>query len=287
GYSLDLTQLVEQFDIDILGLSNQLLLVLQPILGQTANLLGVVATSTALLIGWGAFVLIVSYFLLADSGPVSKSAQNFEFPGIMADFSRMGRELGRIWNAFLRGQLFLFATAVVGSFIIMVIAGVENALGLAFLVGLGKFVPYIGPFVANIAVALVAFFQPGNYLNLEPIVLVLIVVGILFVMDQVFDNIIVPRLYGNVLGIHPAALLVTAIILATLIGLTGIILAAPVLASLQMFAKYAIRKMLDQNPWPEPEQHKVDFDFPLEEPIRRIIDKVKNIITRKRKKRNE
>ena len=284
GFSLDLTQLIEQFDIDILGLSNQLLSVLQPILGQTANLLGAVATSTALLIGWGAFVLIVSYFLLADSGPVSKTAQNFEFPGIRADFSRMGRELGRIWNAFLRGQLFLFATAVVGSFIIMVIAGVENALGLAFLVGLGKFVPYLGPFVANIAVALVAFFQSSNYLNLEPLVLVLIVVGILFVMDQVFDNIIAPRLYGNVLGIHPAALLVTAIILASLIGLTGIILAAPVLASLQMFVKYAIRKMLDQNPWPEPEQYQVDIDFPFEEPIRRIIDRVKSIITRKQKK---
>ncbi|MEK6255788.1 MAG: AI-2E family transporter, partial [Chloroflexota bacterium] len=155
-------------------------------------------------------------------------------------------------------------------------------------VGFGKFIPYIGPIIANLAVALVAFFQPSNYLDMEPIILVAVVVGILVVMDQIFDGIIAPRLYGSVLGIHPAAVLLTAIILLNLIGLTGIILAAPVLASAQLFAGYTIRKMLDQDPWPKTETADTDIDFPLEEPIRKAIARVKNLIPRKkRKKKNE
>lgn len=287
GFSVDLSQLIEQLDIDLFALSDQVLSVLQPILGQAGSILGSVAASTFSFLGWGAFVFITSYFVLVDAGKLSAMMSGFEIPGIISDFSRMGRELGRIWNAFLRGQLFLFATAVVGSFIIMVAAGVQDALGLAFLVGFGKFIPYLGPLVANVAVALVTLFQPSNYLNLEPLILALIVVGILFVMDQVFDNFIAPRLYGSVLGIHPAALLLTAIIMTSLIGVTGFILAAPVLASLQLFARYTFRKMLDQEAWPEPEVTEVDIDIPFEEPIRRLIGRVKKLVVRKQKKKDE
>ena len=68
---------------------------------------------------------------------------------------------------------------------------------------------------------------------------------------------------GSTLRISPGAVLVVAIIAANLIGFVGLILAAPVLASVQLISRYAIRKMLDQDPWPEPEKEiKV---VPLEE----------------------
>lgn len=283
--TFDLTQLISQLNIDVLELSNQILEFLKPILGQAGSLLGVFAASTLGFLGWGAFIFIISYFILADANKFSNTIFNIDIPGVLEDVQRIGRELGRIWNAFLRGQLFLFITAVIGAFIVLAVAGVQNALGLAVLVGLAKFIPYVGPVVANIAIALVAYFQPSNYLNLEPIWLVIIVVAILMVMDQIFDYLIAPRLYGSVLGIHPAALLVTAIILASLIGLMGIILAAPVLASMMLLARYTTRKMLDLDPWPHPEVTEVDIDYPFEQPIRRLIKRVSNLRNKKTEKR--
>ncbi len=95
------------------------------------------------------------------------------------------------------------------------------------------------------------------------------------VLDQIFDNLVTPRIYGQALGIHPAAVLVAAVIAASLLGLIGLLLAAPVLASLQLFAFYAFRKMLDLDPWPMPEKTDEDNEFPLPAPVQRVIDRIK------------
>ncbi len=75
---------------------------------------------------------------------------------------------------------------------------------------------------------------------------------ICFLVDQIFDQIISPRLMGDTLGVHPAALLIVAIMAANLLGVVGLVLAAPVLATLQLFGRYATRKMLDMDPFPPP-----------------------------------
>ncbi|MDH3944166.1 MAG: AI-2E family transporter [Anaerolineae bacterium] len=287
AWSYDFSQLISQLEIDILALSDQIINVLQPVLGQAGSVLGRLAASTFVTLGWGAFVFVVSYFLLVDASRLPTEIFEVEVPGFAVDFQRMGRELGRIWNAFLRGQLFLFIAAVVGAFILLWALGVNNALGLAFLVGIAKFVPYLGPIVANLSVAIVAFFQPENYLNIEPLYLVIVVVAALMIMDQIFDTLIAPILFGNVLGIHPAAQLITAIILSTLIGLMGIILAAPVLASLQMFGRYVVRKMMDKDPWPDPEEHDVDLPIPFEAPVRAALDRIKAFLRRKKEKKDD
>jgi hypothetical protein len=54
---------------------------------------------------------------------------------------------------------------------------------------------------------------------------------------------------GRSLGVHPAAVLVVAIIAANLIGIIGLVLAAPVLASGMLIGRYTIRKLFDRDPW--------------------------------------
>lgn len=284
GWSFDFSTIISQMDIDLLALSDQVISVLEPVLGQVGSVLGRVAATTAVILGWGAFVFIVSYFLLVDASRLPTEIFEMEVPGFAFDFQRMGRELGRIWNAFLRGQLFLFIAAVIGAYVLLKVAGVQNTLALAFLVGIAKFVPYLGPIVANLSVAIVAFFQSENYWDIEPLYLVIGVVVALVIMDQIFDNLIAPILFGSVLGIHPAAQLITAIILTNLIGLMGIILAAPVLASLQLFGRYIVRKMMDSDPWPDPEITDVDLPIPFEEPVRAALEKIKALLRRLKEK---
>lgn len=246
------TLVYQQLGLDFVALGEQAFNLIQPLLGNAGGLLGSIAASALTSLAWGAFILVISYFILADVGQVPHFFRSIDLVGHDADLRKMGAELGKIWNAFVRGQLLLFGMIVVSSFVLMSLLGVRNALGLAFLAGLAKFVPYVGPLVAGITNALVAFFQASNYLNIEPpIVYALIVVLAAIVMDQIFDNLVTPRIYGQTLGVHPAAVLVAALIAANLLGLIGLLLAAPVLASLQLFTVYAIRKMLDLDPWPQ------------------------------------
>lgn len=245
--------LQEEFDLNFVTLGQQLLSALQPLLGQAGSLIGVLATGALGTLGWGAFVFIIAYFLLVDSEGVPSLFAQIASTGYDADMRRIGRELSRIWDSFLRGQLVIITLVVVTYFLLMTILGVNNAIGLAFLTGLAKFVPYVGPAVAGGTAALVAYFQGGNYLGIEPFTYALVVVVATLVLDQLFDNFVTPRIYGRALGVHPAAVLVAALVAASLLGFVGLLLAAPVLASLQLLFTFAVRKMLDLNPWPERE----------------------------------
>jgi predicted PurR-regulated permease PerM len=100
----------------------------------------------------------------------------------------------------------------------------------------------------------VAYFQGGNYFGLIPLHYAILVVASALLLDQIFDNLIGPRIMGESLGVHPAAVLVTAIICLNLIGIIGLVLAAPVLASLKVLGRYTVRKMLDLDPWADLEE---------------------------------
>jgi predicted PurR-regulated permease PerM len=229
---------------------NQILPNLQTPLSRIGSLITSLASGTLGTLGWILFTLVVAYFLLAEANAVSGVLVPVEIPGYQDDLSRMGKELKKVWNSFLRGQLLLIAIVIVTYSILFVILGVHYSLALAVLAGLARFVPYLGPLTAWVTTYLVAFFQDTNYFGLEQWFYALLVISICFVIDQVFDQLISPRLMGDRLGVHPAALLVVAIMAANLLGVVGLVLAAPVLATLQLGGRYVTRKMLDMDPFP-------------------------------------
>jgi predicted PurR-regulated permease PerM len=230
-------------------ITNQVLSYVNPVLGELGGLVGRIAASAANLIGWIFFILIVSYFILVESEGVPGRLIDLKLPGYDADLRRMGHELGRIWDAFLRGQLIVFIITILVYLFLLTVLGVHYALGLAILAGLAKFIPYIGPFIAWTTYGLVAFFAGTPPFGLTPLAYSLIVVGIALVVDNAFDNLVSPRIIADALKVHPAAVLVAALIGANFFGLTGVVLAAPVLATVKLVIDYCMRKMLDQDPW--------------------------------------
>ena len=70
-------------------------------------------------------------------------------------------------------------------------------------------------------------------------------------MQQVYDNALYPRILGHTLKLHPIIILVGAIVAASLAGVTGLLLSAPLVATLRLFGRYVHRKLFDLDPWPE------------------------------------
>ena len=245
-----------QFDfshLDLSQLSGQVLGMIQPLLSRTGSLLTAVLSSTANFLGLTFFVLLVSYFVLIESGGLRKQIFNVEFPVYGEDLSRLGRELGRICNAFLRGRIIIFFLAVIVYTILLSVLGIQYAIGLALLAGLARFVPYVGPALNWSVLVLVSYFQPYKIFGIEPLYYSLLVLGLALFVDQIFDNFISPRIMADALKVHPAAVLVAAIIAANLFGILGVVIAAPILATVALFWQYTQRKMLDLDPWPQEE----------------------------------
>jgi predicted PurR-regulated permease PerM len=239
--------------LDLNDLSSQVLGMVQPLLSRTGSLLSTVAGGAANFFGWTLFVLLVSYFTLLESGGLREGILNLQFPVYADDVARLGRELGRTWNAFLRGQIIIFFLTVIVYTIVLTTLGVSYAVGLALLAGLARFVPYVGPAMNWLVLALVAYFQTYKIFGMEPLYYTLLVLIVALFIDQIFDNLVSPRIMSDALKVHPAAVLVAAIIAANLFGILGVVVAAPILATVTLFWKYTMRKMLDLDPWPDEE----------------------------------
>lgn len=237
---------------EVQAITQQLLAFVQPLLGRTGNLVGALASGAAEVFGWMFFILIVSYFVMSESNGLRSNLIKIDLPGYSEDFRKLGMELSQIWNAFLRGQILIFFLTVIVYIFLLSLLGVKYALGLALMAGLAKFLPYIGPAITWVVMALVTFFQASKPFNFEarPLIYMLIVVGVSLIVDQIIDNLITPRILARTLKVHPAAVLVTALVAANLLGILGVVIAAPSLASFTLLGRYTIRKMFDQNPFP-------------------------------------
>jgi predicted PurR-regulated permease PerM len=255
-FQLDLTR------FDLLALSDQVLGILQPVLVQSGALLSSFATSAASTLGWILFILVVSYFILAEAGRVPYNLRRIDIPGYDEDIRRLVAELQRIWSAFLRGQLIIFILAVILTLILLSLVGLRLALVIAIIAGVGKFIPYLGPLIVLVVAGVASFFQAGNIFGLLPWQYTILVLVALVVLDQTFDNLVTPRILGRTLDLHPAAILIAALIAFNLIGVVGLVLAAPVLATVKLVGRYMLRKMLDLDPWVELGEPAPPFEFP-------------------------
>ncbi|HCB48563.1 MAG TPA: hypothetical protein DEP47_03325 [Chloroflexi bacterium] len=269
-FSLEVASIWGSIDWQTIG--QRLLAIILPIVNQSGRTVVVILSSTVDVITVILFTFIVSIYLAFEMGRLGGYISRAVYqPGYRRDTERMLFEFNRIWEAYLRGQIILAFVIFLGVWISLTILGVQNAFALGVLSGLLEFLPVIGPFIGTLVAAIVAFFQPTNYLGLDPVVYTLIVIAVMIIIQQIENNILVPRIVGGALDLHPLVVIIGVFMGATLAGLIGAILAAPVLATIKLVGTYAWRKMFDLSPFPE----KVPKEKPEKPSIyRRILSRL-------------
>lgn len=168
----------------------------------------------------------------ADGRGISEIAHQ---PGYSRHAERSIRDSVRIWDAYLRGQVILGIVIFVIVTLCLSVLGVNNALELGILSGALEFLPMIGPFVGTAAAVLVALLQDGNNWGVSPWVFALITLGVMFLIQQVENTVLVPRIVGDALDLHALVVLIGVLMGTSLAGLLGAVLAAPVIATLKLF----------------------------------------------------
>lgn len=232
-------------------ITEQILGLADPVLSQSTSIVSRLATSTVRTVANVAFIFIISLYLSMDISSLGGRITGFaQAPGYREDAERLIPELSRVWRAYLRGQIILGLVIFVVVWLGLTLLGVQNSLALGLLAGLLEFVPTIGPVISAIVAILVAFFQPTNYLGLASWQYALIVLALMIVIQQLENNLLVPRIVGGALDLHPILVIVGVFMGASLAGILGAILAAPIIASLKVLGQYAWRKLFDLPPFP-------------------------------------
>ncbi|MGB3716531.1 MAG: AI-2E family transporter [Candidatus Promineifilaceae bacterium] len=201
------------------------------------------------------FTIVISIYLAFEipnlGSYVERAAHR---PGYGRDARVLIRDFGRIWRAYLRGQVILGLIIGGAVWISLTILGVQNSFGLGVLSGLLEFLPILGPLIGTAAAAIVAFLQPTNYIGLSPVAFALVVIGVMILIQQIENNLLVPRIVGGALDLHPLIIIVGVFVGGAMAGLIGAILAAPLLATVKLLGTYAWRKMFDLPPFPVDEE---------------------------------
>lgn len=236
-------------DINAELISTELLTRLQPILGSA----GTAVTKTVGFVGSTLFKLLIVYilsiFLVGDGKPRPSPSETLVASGYAYDLRRFSLEINRIFNAFIRGQFSVIAFTIAIYSLILAVLGFPYFLSLALVAGIGRLVPYLGAWITWITFGSAALMLRPTPFGLQPLTYMIIVVAIGLIVDQFIDNGLQPRVMGNALSVHPAAIMISALISAQLFGLLGLILNAPILGTVKLGGHYIIRKLMDKNPW--------------------------------------
>jgi len=109
-----------------------------------------------------------------------------------------------------------------------------------------------GPVISTAIGGLVALAQSSNIWGMSPLGFALLVCGIFVMIQQIENAYLVPRVMGESLNLHPLAVFLGLLAGGTLGGVIGMLLAAPVVATLRLLLGYLYYKVIDVQPQAAP-----------------------------------
>jgi predicted PurR-regulated permease PerM/N-acetylglutamate synthase-like GNAT family acetyltransferase len=242
GYELDLSQFYDELSA-----------LLQSFISSVAQGTLDVALNIASGFVWLIFILMTIFYLLKDAERIVDQLDMLPPVDYREDFVRLRLEITEVWQAFLRGQLLLSIVIAIVVTIGNAALGVRYAPVLGLLAGLLEVIPNLGPTIAAVPAILLALFE-GNPWGLSSFWFAAIVAGMYALIQQLENNLIVPRIMGRSLNLHPLLVLLGVIVGGSLGGVLGILLAAPTLATLRVIGRYVYCRVYDLDPFVEPEE---------------------------------
>jgi predicted PurR-regulated permease PerM len=198
-----------------------------------------VAGTFAFLLGFLVIPFWLFYVLIDHRAGLS--ALNKLLPSwCRADFWALLSIPDRVFSSYLRGQIFLGFVIGAASFLglsALELAGVEGIrykLLLAVFAGVMELIPYIGPIIGAVPAIGV-----GMLHSWETAVAITV---LYFIIQQLESNLLIPKVLGDSVNIHPAIL--TALLVAlTQLGFIWFLLAAPLSATIRDLYRYVYGRL--------------------------------------------
>jgi len=213
----------------------------QPVIGQTMNLVKSIITS----IIWIIMIILVSFYLIKDGSKLEEWFTSHLPPALLTDYQWIRDEINQIWGAFFRGQLLLSTIVSIIFIIVGLILGLPFALAMGFLAGILEFLPSIGHGIWLVTASLLAFFLGSSWIPLPHWAFMLIVIGLHLFFEQFDLNYLIPRIVGRKVHLPPLVVILGIVTGAILAGILGIPLAAPTIASMRVIGRYIFANLFD------------------------------------------
>jgi predicted PurR-regulated permease PerM len=201
-----------------MGASNAGAVVLAGVQNSLSQTIRVISTTFSVILGFAITPLLI-FYLVKDSETVQSGLLR-PFPAALKPhISNILDIANRTAGAYIRGQLIL--GIAVGTLVAvgLLLLGVPFAFLLGAVAGITELIPFIGPWIGGTIGVLVTLASAPH--------LVLWVL-LLYVGVQLLENmVLVPRIQGQSLNLHPVVVLLVITVGSQLWGIWGVILGPP------------------------------------------------------------
>jgi len=207
--------------------------------GFAATVLGKVSKSGMAVVGWAlnlVMIPVVAFYLLRDWDVLVERIHALIPRSIEPVVSRLSRESDDVLGAFLRGQLSVMVALGLFYGAGLWLVGVSVGPLIGMIAGLISFVPYLGAITGVVMGVIAALVQYQDWYH------VLLVLGVFAIGQTLEGYVLVPRLVGEKIGLHPVAVIFAVLAGGELFGFIGVLLALPVASVVMVLLRYAYQR---------------------------------------------
>jgi predicted PurR-regulated permease PerM len=211
---------------------------LPDVAGTAGRLLGQVASNLLRLLLFVLnliFVPVFAFYLLVDFPKIKAGARDLIPVPYRAMVLDRLYEVDRAVAGFLRGQLTIALILAAINATGLVLLGVPLGLVLGIVAGLANMIPYMALVVGLAPSLLLCWVEYQEPWRLAAVLAV-------FAGAQMLEGMVLsPRILGQRVNLHPVWILLAVIGGGSLFGFTGMLVAVPVAAAVQVFVRHWLR----------------------------------------------
>lgn len=216
--------------------------------------MGGIQNAFSVVLGFAALPIFLFYFL-KDHEIVQRGFYAAFSPWLGKHVANIVQIIERVLGRYIKAQLLLGTIVAyitfLGLFALDVWPDTGIILALALLAGITEMIPTVGPWIGGIvAVVFTLSVAPEK----------VVWVAILYLGVQLVENnLLVPRIQGGYLRVHPAAAIMLLVLGAYVAGFWGLLLAVPLTATVIEIYKYIRRSAraeegtIPPDAWQDPE----------------------------------
>ena len=188
-------------------------------------------------------MLLISVYLLLDRERISTARLSFVPATIRDQTIELFHAVESTLIKYLRGQLLFAIMGAIGWAIAYFTFG-RYSLLIGLWVGATEIIHVIGAFLGAVPAVAIAFFSGG-------FTQALIVATLFLLAQQLEGNILVPKIQGGSVGVHPLWVLFATLAATALYGIIGAVFAVPIVAIIAATLRYLRGTLLFER-WRKP-----------------------------------
>jgi len=180
-------------------------------------------------------LLVISIYISLDWLNIKKRLFSLFPRKVQEDAQDTISEIETNIGEWIKGQLFLMLVIGVVSFLGLFVLGVDYAIALGLISGLLEFVPMIGPLISAVLAGVIGF-------SMSPVKGFGVII-LFTLIQQLENNLLVPKIMQKVSGFSPLIILFALLIGSEFFGVVGALVAVP----LTMIGSILVKKALAIN----------------------------------------